>query len=247
VLYSFGILQKKGIPVLMYHKFDELKTDMLTVTKTQFEEHLKYLQVNDYQTITAQNLIDFYEKNTPIPAKPILLTFDDGYLNNLNLAYPILQKFHAKATIFLPTSYIGDTNKWDAGDEVLMSLSQLKSLDPALIEFGLHSHKHQNFKHLNLAEMEKDLLACQQFFKENNLPFVQALAYPYGGRPKDKFVLKSMKNLFQESGIRAAFRIGNKVNSLKIKDIYEINRIDIRGTDSFFQFKMKLKGRLKLF
>jgi hypothetical protein len=75
------------------------------------------------------------------------------------------------------------------------------------------------------------------------------LAYPYGGYPKKDEIKKCrMKNLFREKRINFALRIGNRINGWPLIDDYEIKRIDIRGTDSFFTFKTKLKkGRAKLF
>jgi hypothetical protein len=74
------------------------------------------------------------------------------------------------------------------------------------------------------------------------------LAYPYGARPKDADILRGIKKHFKSQNILAAFRIGNKINSLKIKDLYELNRIDIRGTDSMSNFKKKIIfGKIVLF
>jgi peptidoglycan/xylan/chitin deacetylase (PgdA/CDA1 family) len=247
IQYSFLIPETKGIPVLMYHKIDPSVQDMLTVSTTQFESHLKYLQQHDYQAITPQELLNFLENKTPLPQNPVLLTFDDGYVSNLDLAYPLLQKYGMKATIFLPTAYLGGTSSWYEGGADLMNYAQLKSMDSGLITFGLHSHKHANFKHLSLEQMREELLTNQQILTENGIDFTPTFAYPYGGRPKAKASAKAMKKMFSEIGIKAAFRIGNKVNSFRPKDIFELKRIDIQGNDSFWVFKTKLKkGRVKL-
>ena len=244
--FSLFIPATKGLPVLMYHKISETEKDGLTVTTEQFENQLKYLQTLDYQAVTTKNIIDFIEKKTALPPNPVLISFDDGYVNNLELAYPLLQKYNFRATIFLPTAFIGKTSSWDSNDSPILSLEQLKSFDINLIEFALHSHNHCNFKHLNLEEMQHEILENMQFLNENNLPFSPVFAYPYGGRPKDKNLLFSMKKILEETGIKIAFRIGNRVNKLPLKDVFEVNRIDIRGTDSFWEFKTKLKkGRVK--
>lgn len=255
ILFIFG-LQKmwffppntEGVRVLMYHKISDGKTDYLTVNIEQFESHLKHLQSLDYQYITTQNLIDFYSKKIALPSKPILLTFDDGYLNNLTLAYPILKRHNALATIFIPSHFVGQKTSWDIDAEMTMSLENLKQLDPSVFSLALHSHEHINYQNLSLEDIEKDVLQNLDFFTKNNLPFAPALAYPYGGRPKNVDVLRGMKNVFEKHKIQLAFRIGNRINSFKIKDLYELKRIDIRGTDSFETFKKKVeKGRERLF
>lgn len=226
--------------VLMYHKVSETKTDALTVTVRQLEEQLIYLQQGNYQIIGIKEFLLSLEKNTPIHPQSVLLTFDDGYLNNLLLAYPILQKYQAKATVFLPTAFIGKTSAWDENAEQLMNVKQLKGLETSLIAFGLHSHNHQNFSGLNSKEIQKEIENCINFFQENQLDFVPALAYPYGGRPKNVQDLAKMKQILKDAGVKLGFRIGNRLNSLPIKDVFEIERLDIRGTDSFEEFKQKI-------
>lgn len=233
-------LKKNGIRVLMYHKVSLHKQDFMTVTIAQLEWQLNYLLQQNFQFISASQLLDYLTENKPLPPKPILLTFDDAYLNNLELALPILQKYKTKALFFVPTAYIGQSSLWDFNAETILTAPQLKALPPQLIELGLHSHTHQNYKHLTTPEIEQDLTHCLQAFKQNGLSFVPVFAYPYGGRPKNPTLLKAMKRLFQSKGIRLAFRIGNRINPLKIKDLYEINRLDIRGTDTVKAFKWKI-------
>jgi peptidoglycan/xylan/chitin deacetylase (PgdA/CDA1 family) len=246
--FQYGLPFTKGLPVLMYHKISDGHADSLTVPAEVLEKHLQYLQQQGYQSISIKQLLAFIDHQQPLPPKPVLLTFDDGYLNNLTLAYPLLQKYQARAVIFLPTAYMGKTNEWDGGDELLMNYQQLKSIAGDLIEFGLHSHTHQNYKHLTPTQIAEDIQTCLKALETNQLPYVQVLAYPYGGRPKAQAVLKEMRQIFERAGVKLAFRIGNKINSFSFKSPYEVKRIDIRGTDSFRDFTIKLKrGRVKLF
>jgi peptidoglycan/xylan/chitin deacetylase (PgdA/CDA1 family) len=230
-----------SLRVLMYHKIDLTQQDMLAVSVRQFEEQLKYLQNTNYQYITIKEL----ENNKTIPKKATLLTFDDGYVNNLELAYSILKKYGAKATIFIPTAYVGRTSSWDNDAAPILSLAQLQALDSSVFELALHSHQHQNYEQLTIEEIEADIKQNIQFFSDNNLPFVHALAYPYGGRPKNKVLRTKMHSVFAQFGIKFAFRIGNRLNGWPLTDLYEIQRLDIRGTDSMSAFKRKLRwGKL---
>lgn len=250
LVLGFGLpgLTGKGVRVLMYHKVSTQQQDFLTVSTEQLDQQLRYLQENKYQIIDIQRLMDSIMTHKTLPPKTVLLTFDDGYLNNLTFAYPILQRYQAPATIFLPTAYLGVSSSWDESADTLMSVEQLKSLDSKLISFGLHSNEHKNYKRLTINEIEKDLDKCLTRFKQENLLFAPAFAYPYGARPKDKNLLAQMKTLFRQRGVQLAFRIGNRVNPFRPRDVYELNRIDIRGTDSFRTFQQKLRfGRVKPF
>lgn len=240
------VLSQRGIPVLMYHKVSPDHTDDLTVSVSQLEEHLQFLQSSGYQILPLARLVASVSAKEKLPAKAVFLTFDDGYLNNLHYAYPILSEYNAPATIFLPTNYMGGKSTWDKNAEDLMSIDQLKSLNPSLISFGLHSHRHQNYKTLSIEAITDDLQNNSQYFRENALPFLPAFAYPYGGRPKNKMLLQQMKEKMQAMGIVIAFRIGNRLNR-SFNNAYEIQRLDIRGTDSFEVFQKKLKGKMKVF
>ena len=145
---------------------------------------------------------------------------------------------------------MGKTNVWDQGSDAIMSAEQIKNI--ALnenIEFGLHSFLHRNYAGLNPEDMQEDLDNCSGTLNYYKIPFVNVLAYPYGGYPKkDKLLNQQMKQLFLKQGLNFALRIGNRINSWPVKDPYELKRIDIKGTDNYLTFKIKLrKGRKKLF
>ncbi len=236
----------KGFPVLMYHKVLPDYTDDLTVSVAQLEQHLQFLQQNGYQILPLERLTASISAQVELSPKSVFITFDDGYLNNLTHAYPLLQKYNAPATIFLPTNYIGQKSNWDDNANALMDIVQLKSLDPALISFGLHSHTHRNYKTLGIDEITADLQKNIHYFTENDLPYIPAFAYPYGGRPKNKALLHQMKEKMQSMGIIMAFRIGNRLNR-SLSNIYELQRLDITGFDSLEVFEKKLKGKTKIF
>jgi peptidoglycan/xylan/chitin deacetylase (PgdA/CDA1 family) len=127
-----------------------------------------------------------------------------------------------------------------------MSVEQLKSIDHDVVEIGLHSCDHKNFKNLTPAQIDADVRENIASLKTMGIPFVPAFAYPYGGRPKDKTTYKSMAESFSNAGIKLAFRIGNRVNRLPIRNAFEVKRISIRGTDSMWTFRTKLtKGRVR--
>ena len=101
-----------GVPVLNYHQVNSEENDMLSVPVEEFEAQMAYLEESGYTTITPDQLRDFLTDGTPLPEKPVLITFDDGYKDNYTNAFPILKKHHMTATIFLVTDYIGRFEQW---------------------------------------------------------------------------------------------------------------------------------------
>ena len=236
----------RKLPVLMYHNFTLLKEkgSGLTIDKDLFEAQLQYLVKNNYNGLHFKDI----DKNEALPQKSIMLTFDDVTVNQLEIALPLLQKYNFKAVFFVPFAYVGKSDLWNSGAEKIMTIEQLKFLPADLIELGHHSFEHKRFKTLSKEEIEEDLKKSNQFINENQLNVVSAIAYPYGSYPKDKNKFQEFKTILKENGIQFGLRIGNKINRFPFKEPYLIKRIDIKGEDSIFRFKIKLLfGRTKLF
>src|SRR6185437_147217 len=107
-----------------------------------------------------------------------------------------------------------------------MTPEELLSIDTSVVQFGLHGYHHEDFGKLQLAEMKRVTEQSIQAFQNRGLSFYKVFAYPYGARPKNKAVFGEFKNWMKSIGMEAAFRIGNKVNELPIKDVFEVERID---------------------
>ncbi|MBS1783348.1 MAG: polysaccharide deacetylase family protein [Bacteroidetes bacterium] len=238
----------KGIPVLMYHRIWPNVQDRITQTPEQLRDQLSFLKQNGYRSLTLPEYIEIAKGNQHAPEKGVLITFDDGYYNNLTYAYPLLQELHFTATIFV----IGDSLEGNLSmDDPLnrkMNFEDLKSLDSKHFQLAMHGFHHENFKTTSLTNVQSALSRTIEIFQQHQLPFVRALAYPYGARPKDKQQFDQLKVWMNHHQIEAAFRIGNRVSTIPSTDMYEIKRIDIRGTDKIKEFAIKLqKGRLKPF
>lgn len=240
----------KGIPVLMYHRIWPGLSDGLTLTPEQLRAQWLYLKSNGYSALSLTHFLSIAEGHVPAPEKAVLLTFDDGYANNLTYMYPLLQELGWCATLFI----IGDTLEGPSSAEgennpdTKLTIEQLSMLDPAIVQLGFHGYHHENFSEISIPEVAHAIQKSITAFEKAKLPYHPALAYPYGARPKSEIRLRQMKDVLKQTGIRAAFRIGNKLQQLPSRDIFEILRIDIRGEDTLENFKIKLrKGKLKPF
>ena len=95
------------VPILMYHHFDTDAANDMTVSPEAFEEHIASLCAEGYTSVSFEELRSYVKNGTPLPEKPICITMDDGYLSNYDIAYPILQKYNMKATVFVIGSMSG--------------------------------------------------------------------------------------------------------------------------------------------
>jgi peptidoglycan/xylan/chitin deacetylase (PgdA/CDA1 family) len=251
LVYRYGLFvpAPEGVPILLYHKVSASDCDGLTISVERLDRQLAYIRSRGYTAITFADLRQSLDGVRALPAKPVIVTFDDGYLSTYELAYPLLAKHGIKATIFLPTAFVGGVARWAGASEPLMSYENATQLaETHLIEFGLHSHRHESYEHYSSAQVEADLSDCLRAIEDSGCPFIRVFAYPYGRMPRDAAANRTMREFFRRHAIDFAVRIGSRINALPPKDVYDLKRTAIRGTDSFWEFKIKLrKGRSKLF
>lgn len=231
------------LPILMYHHISEDNSTGLNISVENLEKQLYYLFEKGYKTFHFKDL-DKLQRITS--KKNTIITFDDAYVSQMQLALPLLKKYQLKATFFVPLKYIGKTDEWNTSTLEIMDLEQLKSLDPEFIELGFHSFYHKKYDELSNAEIEADTRRCMEFVSENGLNFSPVLAYPYGKFPKDKVRNEIFSKLLKNNGIAYGLRIGNRINDFPFKNPYEIQRLDIKGEYSLLKFRQKIK-RGKLF
>ena len=149
-----GSRQSRGLslPVVMYHGFAEEtdKQNQYMISPDRLEEDLRYLCGSGYHTILLSELIRYIEEGEPLPEKPVLLTFDDGYLSNYRYAFPLLKKYRCKAVI----SPIGqatddaENDPWRNGAYAQCSWEELDEMcRSGLVELQNHTyglHRIQN-------------------------------------------------------------------------------------------------------
>ncbi len=168
------------IPILMYHHLkyraanasQALKT--WTVAPDQFAAQLDYFQSCGFHTITFKQLVEFFDAGAPLPTNPILLTFDDGWLDSYTVAFPELKKRGMVGNFFIPTQYA------DVGGELLVNWDQVLEMDRAGMEFGGHTISHEDLSRITLEEMRRQLRVGKAKMEEKLGHPTYALSYPFG-------------------------------------------------------------------
>ena len=234
-LAVFGLFQsaKDGIPVLNYHQINDTEKNALTVNTEQFEAQMKYLAENGYETITPGEMLDAWENGGTLPEKPVIITFDDGYLDNYNHAYPVLQKYQLKATIFLISDYVSTYPNY-------LTWSDVQEMDESgLIDFESHTLSHEELtKAPSLEEATHQLVASKQAIDWNigNGKSVAFIAYPCGEYNAD------IEQATKDAGYRAAFTV-NYGLAEPSENHFILDRVPIFGSNShtLLRFKLRLK------
>lgn len=176
----------KGVPVLMYHHLltDEENKNYRTnstIPVDQFSEEMKWLRLNGYKSITMQELEAYMKGRGVLPAKAVVITFDDGLKSAFHYAYPILKENRLKATNFIITSRIEDQeSKFDPDRLQFLSSREMNAMTD-IFKYGGHTHAMHSMLFSrgylvikSLQEVRTDLV------KNINLLHTRYLAYPYG-------------------------------------------------------------------
>jgi len=121
------------VPVIMYHsiapKEKTIYNSWLTTDLKIFEKQLEYLKKKGYKSINLQDLYNYKFKNQKIPKKSIILTFDDGYLDNYVFAYSLLKKYGFQATIFINPNFVENAKKRENFENIKFDLRKIKDLE----------------------------------------------------------------------------------------------------------------------
>ena len=162
------------VPIFMYHHIAVSPTgSRYYVTPENFESHLKLLRDWEYTTISASMLVKAITQGASLPARPIIITFDDANADNFTNAFPIMQRYGFTGVLYVPYSYIGMPN--------YLSVDQIHEMAAAGWEVGSHTVSHPtNFLALQPASMRYEIVGSRQMLTDLlGLPIL-TFAYPFG-------------------------------------------------------------------
>lgn len=171
---------KEGIPVLMYHSIKTLPGNSLGVPVKQFSEEMSWLSQKAYHSISPEDLYQALVNKAPVPEKPILLTFDDGYSDNYSSAWPILQQYGFRATFFVITKSVGPG---------MMNWEQLNDLVKQGNTVASHTVHHLDLATLTEKQQEFELNSSKQELESHLGIRVQSLCFPSGKYNKTTLAL----------------------------------------------------------
>ena len=219
-----------GIPVLNYHQINDKDHNALTVPVADFEREMAYLKADGYTSITPEQLSDHLKYGKPLPEKPVMITFDDGYRDNYTNAFPILQKYGFTASIFLVSDFM---NRFDN----YLTWEQVQEMSEAGINMESHTLSHVELAGLSHDELYKQLIGGKLATEWKTLKFVKYMAYPCGNM--DGAAMTAVKDCGYEGGFTVRYDLVHPWD-----DAYEMPRVPIFGNvqGSFLRFKLRLHG-----
>ncbi len=163
------------VPVLTYHRVAPLSAVGLTdlkVDPANFVAEMSTLHRDGYHTISQAQLFDALYKGTALPSKPIIISVDDGYVDDVTRILPALQRFHMVATFFVITGRMSVPGFLNAG--------QIRELDQAGMDVGDHTAHHVDLRLITPAELHMETAGSRRVLERVLGHPVYFFAYPFG-------------------------------------------------------------------
>lgn len=224
----------------MYHNIDkppkEAKLKTLYLKPSMFKRQLYILSKLGYKSISGKdNLLNIdLEKN--YEKKIVLLTFDDGYKDFIQNAYPTIEEYGYKAIIFVVANEIGNFNRWDYKvlnvKKYLMDLEDLRFLIKKGFIIGSHTLNHPFLTKISKEEAKKEIEYSKKLLEDKLGVAVETFCYPYGDYNQD------IAKIVEEAGYKYAFT--TKDGKIKdSEDRFQLKRINIFGNTYLPKFILK--------
>ncbi|MGE5272614.1 MAG: glycosyltransferase [Verrucomicrobiota bacterium] len=228
---------QRGAAILMYHAIagDGEQPGRYVLPLRSFERQMQWLRRRGYNVIGLDELVAYLGEHRLLPPKTVVLTFDDGYRDNADLALPVLERFGFPATCFL-VSGSGGRPSWDCVAELrsrpLLAPAEAGELLDGL-SLGAHSRTHPRLPGLELDEVEPEVAGSKADLETALGRPVTTFAYPYGATSPE------VRAAVAAAGFLAACGITEGLNR-HATDIYDLHRLEVRGTDSLLRFALTL-------
>ena len=225
--------QKITVPVLMYHRVAPMSTATnavsydLTITPAQFREQVGWLKRNGYTAISQAELFRAIEDGAALPKKPVVLTFDDGYVDATKDVLPVLEPLKWPATFFIISSRIGE--------RAFLTAKQLKRLSGAGMDIGSHTVDHLELPSLSESSRAQQLTQSRKELEKVVGHPVRWFCYPAGRNDSASAA----------SVAKAGYLLGYTTEGgsvLRADSLTQLPRVRVSGGGSLQQFAAAVKA-----
>jgi peptidoglycan/xylan/chitin deacetylase (PgdA/CDA1 family) len=227
------------VPILMYHSVATAPNDAtlaLSVAPEAFAEQMALIGDLGLTPVTTAGLAARWRSGRPLPAQPVLITFDDGYEGVHRHALPVLAKHGFPATLFVSTGWIRGAYDTGGGLDTMLDWRQVRDLAATGVEIGGHSHTHPQLDQLDDAALRTELTRCTEIVADELGARPASFAYPYG------YSDRRVREAVRAGGYAQALAVGNGL-ARRRQGPYALRRVTVRRSTGVEEFERLLHGR----
>ncbi len=221
------------VPILYYHEIGITRARHI-VHRDDFSEQMHWLRDAGFDVLSLDRLLDVYAGRHHAPARPVLVTFDDGRAGVLRHAAPLLERLHLPATLYVVTRWLEGREIPDAERySEFVSTHDLAELREAGIEIGSHTETHRTLKRLDEAAVIEEVANSRRWLEDALSAPVAHFSFPKGrsSRIADRAV--------RRAGYRSAVRTGDRWNG-HFPNRLGLWRLRVDGTAPATAFRRRL-------
>jgi peptidoglycan/xylan/chitin deacetylase (PgdA/CDA1 family) len=219
----------------MYHSVSrEPSLGRFAVPPQHFASQLSWLARAGWRVTSVRDALG--EADTQ--DRTLVMTFDDGYADNYQEAFPQLQQYGFTATMFLPTDFVGRANGWEETDTPvpLLTWPQGREMAEAGFEIGSHSASHLDIRRAPLGDILDELARSKAKIEDQAGAEVVSFAYPYG------YFRPEVPELLARTGYRCAVLAGTYGRNGRQASPFALHRVPVWGSDGLLAFRLKVRG-----
>jgi len=230
----------RGPVVLLYHALGgrQERASRYIVPAARFRRQLRWLRRRGYKVISLDDYAACRHDGRIPPSKSVVITFDDGYADNLDRGLPLLQEAGFGAHLFVVAGAVGSVTRWPPSSPLdgrqLLTWEQVDELGRTGVEIGAHTMSHPKLRDLQPDEARWEIEESRSMLERRLEAPVSHFAYPYGNTSAE------VQELVREAGFETACGIQEGPNGHAVP-IHELRRVEVRGTWSLLTFALAVR------
>ncbi|MEU8579772.1 polysaccharide deacetylase family protein [Streptomyces abikoensis] len=227
------------VPILMYHAVAHAPARAaygLSVSPEAFAEQMRVLADHGFTPVTTARLAAAWRGGGPLPPRPLLITFDDGYEGVHRHALPALSEHGFPATLFASTGWLRGAHETGGALDLMLSWDQVRELAAAGMEIGGHSHTHPQLDQLRDEPLWYEIRHCRDVLTAELGHPPESFAYPYG------YSSRRVRDTVRAAGFGISLAVGNAL-ARRAQGPYALERVTVRRSTGIEEFERLVEGR----
>ncbi|MFE3329859.1 polysaccharide deacetylase family protein [Streptomyces sp. NPDC059176] len=223
----------------MYHAVGHrpaTATHRLSVSPEAFAEQMELLGDRGFTPVTTARLGRAWRRGEPLPPRPVLITFDDGYEGVHRHALPVLVEHGFVATLFVSTGWLRGAHEEGGALDTMLDWDQVRALAAAGTEVGGHTHTHPQLDQVDDRRLRFETLRCREIIAGELGEAPVSFAYPYG------YSTRRVRQMVRAAGFAQSLAVGNSL-ARRHQGPYALERVTVRRTTGIEEFERLVEGR----